>query len=163
MQKIYIYYGPKNAFEKIIPPDKTTLSEFICKDDAKHRQIPVQVLDKENNIQQDIEHINNIVAYSESYACMTEGALQRFPGLFENYNIDNLYLQNPPLQVQIRLEQTFPKIIEKQYYEYNTINLNVFKNINKNFSTRIIGQEHVKEQLLSAFYSLVKKQIIKNQ
>ncbi len=157
MQKIYIYYGPKNAFEKIIPSDKTTLSEFIFKDDTKHRQIPVQVLGKETNTQQNVEHINNIVAYSESYACMTEGALQRFPGLFENYSIDNLYLQNPPLQVQIRLEQTFPNIIEKKYYEYNTINLNVFKNINKNFSTRIIGQEHVKEQLLSAFYSLVKK------
>lgn len=157
MQKIYIYYGPKEEFQKIIPDEKQLLSEFISKDDAKRRKIPFQMQGYQQEIENEKEYIENIVAYSESYAGITEGAIQGFTSLFEMYEIDNLYLQNPPLQIQTRLEQTFPKIIEKTYFEYKTIDIDVLKKINSDFSSKIIGQETVKQKLLKAFYPLVKK------
>ena len=159
MKKIIIYYGPKNEFEKILPSDnRKTLSEFISKDDAKRREFSFDKsqLNKDNEDTEDFEYIENIIAYSESYAGITEGAIQRFSDLFEMYQIDNLYLQNPPLQIQTRLEQTFYSIIHKEYYDYNAINVNHLKELNRTFSDKIIGQESVKRKLLTSFYPLVK-------
>lgn len=159
MKKIIIYYGPKNEFEKILPSDnRKTLSEFISQDDAKRREFSFNKsqLYQENEDNEEIEYIENIIAYSESYAGITEGAIQRFSDLFEMYQIDNLYLQNPPLQIQTRLEQTFSSIIHKQYYNYNAINVNHLKELNNTFSDKIIGQESVKRKLLTSFYPLVK-------
>ncbi len=159
MKKIIIYYGPKNEFEKILPSDnRKTLSEFISQDDAKRREFSFNKsqLYQDNEDNEEIEYIENIIAYSESYAGITEGAIQRFSNLFEMYQIDNLYLQNPPLQIQTRLEQTFSSIIHKQYYNYNAINVNHLKDLNSTFSDKIIGQEPVKRKLLTSFYPLVK-------
>ncbi len=159
MKKIIIYYGPKNEFEKILPSDnRKTLSEFISQDDAKRREFSFNKsqLYQDNEDNEEIEYIENIIAYSESYAGITEGAIQRFSDLFEMYQIDNLYLQNPPLQIQTRLEQTFSSIIHKQYYNYNAINVNHLKELNNTFSDKIIGQESVKRKLLTSFYPLVK-------
>lgn len=159
MKKIIIYYGPKSEFEKILPADnRKTLSEFISKDDAKRREFSFNKsqVDQDCEDGEEFEYIENIIAYSESYAGITEGAIQRFSDLFEMYQIDNLYLQNPPLQIQTRLEQTFSSIIDKKYYEYNSISISNLKKLNSTFSDKIIGQEHVQRKLLTSFYPLVK-------
>ena len=159
MKKIIIYYGPKSEFEKILPADnRKTLSEFISKDDAKRREFSFNKSQADQDCEdgEEFEYIENIIAYSESYAGITEGAIQRFSDLFEMNQIDNLYLQNPPLQIQTRLEQTFSSIIDKKYYEYNSISISNLKKLNSTFSDKIIGQEHVQRKLLTSFYPLVK-------
>lgn len=41
------------------------------------------------------EIVENLVAYSESYAGITESAVQSFVGILGGYIVENIYLQNP--------------------------------------------------------------------
>lgn len=63
--------------------------------------------------------MGNLVAYSESYAVITEGAVQGFISILSGYDIDNLFLPNPPIQIRQQFEQTFPRIVEVEKYYGN--------------------------------------------
>ena len=75
MKKITVFYGPKKGYEKLIPNDNTSLSEFITNDDAKRKEIIIkqQNQGQEYEVEKIKTHIDNLVAYSESYAGITEG------------------------------------------------------------------------------------------
>lgn len=159
MKSIIIYYGPKKGYETIIPTQKKTLAEIISAHDSKMNTHLLVVKQEGKQEIQDIEiekiHIDNLVAYSESYAFITEGAIQSFLTILNDYNIDNLYLQNPPKQIVTQLEQTYPKVIKVKKYNYQKLTGRMFKRIANKFSATIIGQENVKEKLLVALYPLL--------
>ena len=127
MKKITLYYGPKSGFERIIPKNKITLSELVTEHDAKNK-IFTHILKKEDdNITQESEvqqkeYIENLIAFSESYSGITESAIQSFVSLINSYDIDYCYLQNPPIQIQQQLQQTYPHLIIVE---------NIFKKFNK--------------------------------
>ncbi len=163
MKKIIIYYGSKSGFERLLPPDIKTLSQFIGEDDAKRKQIVVTyktdsvAMDKDESKDPDKNFITNLVAFSESYAGITESAIQSFISIISGYEIENLFLQNPPIQIKQQLEQAYANIITIQKCEYKTLSKSMFEKINNNFSERIIGQENVKERLLISLYPLLTK------
>ena len=161
MKSIIIYYGPKKGYEQIIPDSKKTLAEIVSAHDSKMNTHLLVVHQEGKQEIKDIEveklHIDNVVAYSESYACITEGAIQSFLTILNDYNIDNLYLQNPPKQIVTQLEQTYPKIIKVKRYNYQRLTGRMFKRLANQFNTTIIGQEDVKEKLLVALYPLLNK------
>jgi ATP-dependent Clp protease ATP-binding subunit ClpA len=159
MKKITIYFGPKSGFEKIIPDERKTLSELVAEDDAK-RKVFTHIFKKDEEIalkQEVIEkiHLNNLIAYSESYSGITESAVQGFASIFSGYDIDYLYLQNPPIQIQHQLEQTYPKMITIKKYNYKKLSKNMFLKINLKFDDFIIGQNKVKKRLLVSLYPLM--------
>jgi len=158
MNKIVIYYGPKTEFEKILPMSYKTLTELVSASDAKRNQI---ILKNEDGNSEDFipkrESIENLVAYSESYAGITESAVQSFLSLLSGYEINNLFLQNPPIQICNQFEQAFGNIIEVKKYNYRTLTKAMFSKFNKTFSDRIIGQDKVKERILASFYPLMNK------
>jgi ATP-dependent Clp protease ATP-binding subunit ClpA len=159
MKKITIYFGPKSGFEKLIPDERKTLSELVAEDDAK-RKVFTHIFKKDEEIalkQEVIEkiHLNNLIAYSESYSGITESAVQGFASIFSGYDIDYLYLQNPPIQIQHQLEQTYPKMITIKKYNYKKLSKNMFLKINLKFDDFIIGQNKVKKRLLVSLYPLV--------
>ena len=159
MKKITVFYGPKKGYEKLIPNDNTSLSEFITNDDAKRKEIIIkqQNQGQEYEVEKIKTHINNLVAYSESYAGITEGAVQSFISILSGYDIDNLFLQNPPIQIRQQFEQTFPKIVEVKKYNYKTLTKSAFLKINNSFSEYIVGQEKAKERILVSLYPLLNK------
>lgn len=161
MKSIIIYYGPKKGYEQIIPDSKKTLVEIVSAHDSKMNTHLLVVHQEGKQEIKDIEveklHIDNVVAYSESYACITEGAIQSFLTILNDYNIDNLYLQNPPKQIVTQLEQTYPKIIKVKRYNYQRLTGRMFKRLANQFNTKIIGQDDVKEKLLVALYPLLNK------
>lgn len=159
MKKITIYFGPKSGFEKLIPDERKTLSELVAEDDAK-RKVFTHIFKKDEEIalkQEVIEkiHLNNLIAYSESYSGITESAVQGFASIFSGYDIDYLYLQNPPIQIQHQLEQTYPKMITIKKYNYKKLSKNMFLKINLKFDDFIIGQNKVKKRLLVSLYPLM--------
>ena len=159
MKKVLIYYGPKAVYESILPDNIQTLSELIFKfDEKKNRHIiSVEGQTKQEDTVKIKEHIENLVAYSESYSNITEGAVQSFLTILNEYDIDNVYLQNPPIQIEQQFTQTFPEIVEIKKYEYQYINEDMFKKINREFSEHIIGQDLVKQKLLVSLYPLLNR------
>lgn len=159
MKKITIFYGPKKGYKKLLPNNNISLLEFINNDDSKRKEIVI----KQHNQDQECEaemvkiHIDNLVAYSESYAGITEGAVQSFISILSGYDIDNLFLQNPPIQIMQQFEQAFPKIVEVKKYNYKSLNKSSFLKINNSFSEHIIGQEKAKERILVSLYPLLNK------
>lgn len=161
MKCITIYYGPKTEYEKIIPINKKTLAEIVSlHDDRMNTHLLVVKQDGKQKIEDnEIEkaYIENVVAYSESYAAITESAIQSFLTIINEFNIDNLYLQNPPKQIIVQLEQTYPDIINIEKYKYKDLTGRMFKELSIQFNTKIIGQEKVKKHLLVALYPLLNR------
>ncbi|URZ05953.1 AAA family ATPase [Clostridium felsineum] len=160
MKNIIIYYGPRKEYNKLLPSKKTTLMEFINADDSRRKEIIFKQTDKnemEKSISSNKPYIDNLVAYSASYSNITEGALQDFVSILNCYDIQYLYLQNPPMQIKQQLKQTFFNIIDIKRYNYKLLSNTMFKKINDTFSNNIIGQDKVKERLLIALYPLLNK------
>lgn len=161
MKKIILYYGPKSGFKTLIPKTKKTLSELVTEYDAKNK-IFTHRFEKEDDNQTEEseipakEYIKNLIVYSESYSGITESAIQSFVSLISGYDIDNFYLQNPPIQIKQQLEQAFSNIISTEKYDYKKFNESMLFKINDNFSDNIIGQEGVKKRLLVSLYPLMK-------
>lgn len=98
-----------------------------------------------------------MAAYSESYAGITEGAVQGFISILSGYDIDNLFLPNPPIQIRQQFEQTFRKIVEVKKYNYKSLSKSSFLKIDNSFSEHIIGQDRAKERILVSLYPLLNK------
>lgn len=164
MKKIIIYCGPKKDFLNKIPKSEImTLSELVTYDDMKRKEISVK---HSNNgeesevkeIEKDMKkEIINLVAYSESYAGITESAIQGFINILSFYSIENLYLQNPPLAIEKQICELYGNKVERIKCSYSAINKIALKRINDEFSKNVIGQENVKKQLLVSLYPLIKK------
>ena len=154
--KIKIYYGPKSGFEKLIPEEKTTLSELVIEHDALRSKL-VLVQNGEKIEEPERDCIKCLVAYSESYASISESAVQSFNSLINGGNIENLYLQNPPVHISNLLEDSYSENIIYEHYEYNLLDKDKFLEINNTFEGNIIGQDQVKKDLLNSFYSFLKE------
>lgn len=152
MKNITIYYGPKKGFEKELPYNNITLTELISMKEYKKNLI---ILKSEDNDNYKKDYIENLVVYSEEYSGITESAIQNFISILNLYHIDNIYLQNPPLQISNQLEKVFKSIIEIKNFKYKKLNKNIFLKINSTFSENIIGQEKVKDNILVALYNMM--------
>lgn len=160
MNNIIIYYGSKKGFKKVIPTDNISLSEIVAEHDNQVKVIKhIVVEDGEETKELPIikKCYKNVVAYSEQYAGITESAVQSFLSVLDSYEIDNFYLQNPPLQIKIQLQQTYPNIITEKHFPYKKLTKKMLLKINETFDDVIIGQQKVKKRLLVALYPLLKK------
>lgn len=159
MSKIVIYCGPKESFESLLPKRiaRITLTELAIKSDTKMREHLIRVEGHEKEqIEDEIEKIPCLVAYSDEYSGISENAIQSFVSFISRFNIKSIYLQNPPTYIVGQLKK-INKTIKITKYEYKTIDYNVLKKINSDFSSKIIGQEEVKQYLLTALYPLCKE------
>jgi len=163
MTKILIYCGPKESFELVLPKrtTKITLTELAIKSDSKMREHLFRIEGQEQKpIENEVEEISCLVAYSDEYAGLSENAIQSFVSFISRFNIKSIYLQNPPVYIVEQLNK-IKKNIKTIKYEYKTIDYEVIKKINQDFSSNIIGQEEVKKYLLTALYPLCKENFVK--
>ena len=155
---ITIYFGPKVAFEKIIPNNSKKihgLMELIRQSDKKRNIIYLNEIkeDKEKK-----EKIEVLVGKSEEYSMIKEEALNDFVTILEEYKIEDMYFQNPPKLIFEMLKKSYKKKeIKIEYFEFKDIDEKIILEINSKFDTKIIGQNNVKEKLLINLYSNIKK------
>ena len=155
---ITIYFGPKVAFEKVIPNNSKKihgLMELIRQSDKKRNIIYLNEIkeDKEKK-----EKIEVLVGKSEEYSMIKEEALNDFVTILEEYKIENMYFQNPPKLIFEMLKKSYKKKeIKIEYFEFKDIDEKIILEINSKFDTKIIGQNNVKEKLLINLYSNIKK------
>ena len=152
--KINIYYGPRDAFENYIS-DLNDYSNFIdiiyIHDSYKDKLFEVDM--NSGKIQKEIKiAINTIIAYSDEYSLISEGATNAFVSILNTFIFDNLVLHNPPKNILNQLKKKYGKVNEI-YYEYNAFDLEKLKEINQLYDKEIIGQGHVKNKLMTAILS----------
>lgn len=160
--KINIYYGPRTAFDKLIK-DKEEIEFFtplVQEYDNENKKIPLTLpgykpSDENNDKQKNIRHIKNLVIYSDEYATITEGAVQNFASILNFFEIDEIFIQNPPLLVDNAIKKSY-KDVNIKYYNYKKINTKNIKNIYENFNKRVIGQEEALNKILKALLSFIK-------
>ena len=121
MNRIVIYYGPKKGFNKIIPSNNISLSELVAEHDNQAKVFK-HVMVKDGAPLQDVpvekKKHEVVIAYSEQYAGITESAVQSFLSVLDSYEIDELFLQNPPFQIKEQLRQAYSSIIEERHFSY---------------------------------------------
>lgn len=155
---VTIYNGPDKEFTQIIP--NSNISDFmdlIIKSDKEKRSHEIIIKGQEVSCDEaETEVIENLIVHSNDYSSVAEHVIENFIGFLKQFKINNLFIQNPPMQIYNKLLRFYPNTKIKNY-KYKNLNINNLKNLNNNFSERIVGQESVKEYLLSALYPLSKK------
>ena len=156
MKQVTIYYGPKAAFKQILPNDvrHTTLIELAIKSDAKMREHSFKITAKCDNAQEEKkDHIQCLIAYSDEYAAISENAINSFIGFVSQFDLDRVYLQNPPLYIVEQFDKLKQDVHIKKY-NYAPLGQKVMRAINEHYDEKIIGQPAVKDQLLTALFPL---------
>lgn len=160
--KINIYYGPRTAFDKLIK-DKEEIEFFtplVQEYDNENKKVPLilqgyKPSDENNEKQKSIRHIKNLVIYSDEYSTITEGAVQNFSSILKFFEIEEIFIQNPPLLVTNAIKKSY-KDVNIKYYNYKKINTKNIKTIHEQFNKRVIGQEEALNKILKALLSFVK-------
>jgi DNA polymerase III delta prime subunit len=161
LRKIVLYFGPKRAFVKLLPTEVawTSLTTLALRSDARQREhvFRVQGRKQGESITEEMLKIPvaNVVAFSDEYAAISESAIQGFLAFVSQFEIDTLYLQNPPAY----LIDQFAKLdieVEVKEYCYRSIDETFLRRLDAEYERRIFGQPEVLEALLTALFPLTR-------
>ena len=153
MNKVLIFYGSQQEFEKHIPSTNVrSLTDLVMEIDDDSRKFIVEV---PNNPKPEKEKVSveNFVIGSSEYAGVREHVILNFANFLSKMVVNNIYLHNPPLQISSQIEKLYPEVaIEKQ--EYNTFEAKCISDFYSAFDKKIKGQTNAKYKILEALFSL---------
>lgn len=150
---IKVFYGPKVEFEKILPTSEgsTTLVELARKSDSRRREHYHRFDGVSKEYTDERERIETLVAYSDEYAGINEHAIQSFISFIESFDVQDMYLQNPPEYIVQQLKKS-GRTFDSTHHQYGRIDPTKLAVISENYDRRIIGQDSVKKRLLATLY-----------
>lgn len=161
MTKVNIYYFSRKKFIDNIPKEYTTLSELVNKFDKKPIHIfhhaNGQSIDEIENEESEKEFIKNLVIDSDEYSGIKEHVIINFSNFLKNYDIENIFIQNPPKRIEEQLTKLIDedaKIIKQEYSNITQENIKAFY---EEFSTNIHGQRSAQNRLSASLVSLLIK------
>lgn len=154
--KIKIYYGPRKAFDEILPKDirPITLTELVKISDRERLNFYIDSPNKTKQKGQK-QSFKNVIATTEEYAFLSDSGLNGFITILNDFEIENIYFQNPPSIIVSQLENNYEKI-ERDNYLYKSIQPEMLEKFDKKFTSEILGQEKAKTKLLVNLYQLAK-------
>lgn len=155
---VKIYYGGLSGFRTLLPDtdDYMPLVDLVIKDDAKQREIRVDAEGNRVQKQEEIEHYETVIAFTEDYSSFSESFIESFVNLLFRYDIDDLYLQNPPNSIAKRMMQYSSIKCTVKEHEYHTLGMEELRALKAGFPKAVIGQGRAQNQILSALYSVAK-------
>lgn len=106
--KVHIYYGGLSGYRDILPSteeDYMPIVDLAILDDTRHRNIKVDIEGREIKKIEDMPYYKNVIAFSDDYPSLTESLIESFSNFVFRYEIENLYLQNPPNSIAKRMKQ----------------------------------------------------------
>lgn len=154
MSKVIVYYGPREAFETYIR-DIENYKNFIdliyIHDSYKNELFKINL--DSGEIEKEIKiSVKNVVAFSDEYSLISEGATNAFSSLLNSFLFECLILQNPPLYIFKQLEKKYGEI-KPIYYEYTKFDSSKLKEIDQLYDQKIIGQKMAKTKLMRTILS----------
>ncbi|ACV28400.1 ATP-dependent Clp protease ATP-binding subunit [Anaerococcus prevotii] len=145
-----IFYGPDNAFKELVPKNNSvSLTQVFKEEDLRDKN--------KNSNTEYLNHLSyeTLIVHSFEISLLTIAGINGFNFLFKNYRIQNLYIQNPPREIErqiVSLGDDY-NIIN---YEYNEIDLDNFNKFRFDFDKEILGQNDARDDIAKQLYSLVK-------
>lgn len=157
--KVHIYYGGLSGYRDILPPteeDYMPIVDLAILDDTRHRNIKVDIEGREIKKIEDMPYYKNVIAFSDDYPSLTESLIESFSNFVFRYEIENLYLQNPPNSIAKRMKQYSG--IECKIYDqkYKVLGMDELKTLKDGFPKAVLGQALAQQQILSALYNVAK-------
>lgn len=155
---VKIFYGGLSGFRNMLPSnmDYMPIVDLAILDDARHRKIKVDLQGNRIEAEEEILHYDNVIAFSDDYPSLSEGTIESFTNFVLRYEIDNLYLQNPPDSIARHIQELSCVKCEKSGQKYKIIDVELLKRIKSGFSETVIGQELAQKQMLAALYNVAK-------
>ena len=137
---VKIFYGGLSGFRKILPANANYMPivDLAILDDARHRKVKVDVQGNRIEEEEDIPHYDNVVAFSDDYPSLSEGTIESFTNFVLRYDIDNLYLQNPPDSIARHIQELSCVNCDISSQEYKVIDIDLLKKINSGFPEAVI-------------------------
>lgn len=159
MDKILIFYGSKKHFNTYIPNEYRNLTDLVYESDKDSKVMKVLIPTQDGQYSKEEEekiHVENFVISSDEYSGVREHVIVNFVNFLAKFDVDNLYLHNPPLQISEQIIRLYPnaKVVPQ---DYTSLNLQHLIDLNANYNKKIIGQENVKYDLLQALFPLTMK------
>lgn len=152
--KVFFFYGSLSEFGKCIPDDGvTSIVDLAIKFDEEHRKFSVK---GQNLPEEEKVHYESVIGYSDDYSSLAEGTIEGFVNFIFRFDIDTLYLQNPPDSIARHLQELPDVSCETDRQEYHSLGIEQLKTINDNYSDKIIGQEKARKNLVGALYDVAK-------
>ncbi|WP_337997320.1 AAA family ATPase [Oleispirillum naphthae] len=161
LRKIVLYFGPKRAFMKLLPTEEpwTSLTSLALRSDARQREHVFKIQARKPAESPTSEMLTlpagNVVALSDEYAVISESAIQGFLAFLSQFEIDTLYLQNPPAYLASQFTSLDVEL-EVEEYDYRTVDETVLSRLDAEYEQRIFGQPEVREALLTALLPLAR-------
>ena len=162
MKNILVYFGPKRTFLTLLPPETpwTSLTDLALRSDARQREHVFKIQGRRQNEAENTEMLKTpvpcVVAFSDEYAAISEHAIQGFLAFLSQFDIEELYLQNPPVYLVEQLSK-LGKEVRAAHYQYGTVDARLLGRFNTEYDRRIIGQQAAKKQLMTALFPLTRE------
>ncbi len=165
IDKVIIFTGSKKDFNHLLDERITDQDEVVSfMELIQHynaRLHPTESGVKEIFLKKRIG-ANCCVCRADDFGSVLEHALSNFVNIVSlNYDIDTLFVHNPPKKVLESLESEFEDDIEYQGSKYVNIDIPKLKEIYNNLNLKITGQDACKKQIISGLYRLLKKKSVK--
>lgn len=160
MNRVVIYYGSKEKFNTLIPKDYRNLTDLAYESDRDGKVMKLLMPNQSGEYPKEEKEekikVKNFVISSDEYAGVREHVIMNFINFLAKFNVENLFIQNPPIQISEQILRLYPET-EVVYQKYNQLSLEHLIKINEDYDRKIIGQENVKLELLQALYPLILK------
>ena len=151
---IHIYYGSLTVFTEKLPNNYDSIVDLAIRDDEKHRKLKLD--DGRDDADEELPYYENVVAFSDDYPALTESLIESFVSFIFRFDIDNLYLQNPPDSIAKHINElsSAEHSIERQ--DYKVLNMDMLREIKQEFPDAIIGQPVAQRQIIGTLYDVAK-------
>ena len=157
--QVTIYYGPTSWFHEYLHEQEEYryLTDIVTELDKINRQTSSFLgrVISENSIM----NPKMVVAESTEFSGLQEHSIINFVSIIRSISPENLILHNPPKHLETQIKREFS--VTEEHYKHPTITLSFIKEFNKVFTEYIIGQDAVKESLMSALYPLALGRCVK--
>ncbi len=162
IDKVIIFTGSKRDFnlllEKRIDTDNDEVVSFM--ELIQHynaRLHPTESGVKEIFLKRKIG-ANCLVCKSDDFASVLEHTLSNFTNIISlNYDVEKLFIHNPPKKVLENLQSEFGDEIEYCESNYTKLDVACIRKVYNDLNMNIIGQEKCKMQIISGLYRLTKE------
>lgn len=160
MNNVIIFYGSKENFNKIIPENYRNLTDLVYESDKDGKNLRL-IIPKENGEYPKEEKkekifVENFVINSDEYSGVREHVIINFVSFLAKFDVENLYIQNPPLQISEQIIRLYPET-EVKYQKYKRLSKSHLVKLQKQYDEKIIGQKKVKLELVQAMFPLTLK------
>lgn len=158
IDNVYVHIGTKNNFEDLFSDKKETSNivffpDFVRNLDLQSNEVKiVQHNSRMSELTDKRELIENLIVYAEDFASVNDHVILNFVGLTNGFDIENLYIQNPPKRVLSSLNRHAIQKPKITHTDYKKLDINLLRQIARELPARILGQDEALKSLVASLY-----------